>query len=154
MKPKAATRSNKRQIRPPEELLHWKCGALRGELDSSTPRVFGGFWGRVCLGWSLPRKSEKSVKISKKLEVDRGGQLIREDSYFVVSCVLQVVGRIRWRRESPGCGRAIWDLEYSCESLQSLPSFSFIFLHFPSSSFIFLHFPSFSFIFLHFPSFS
>ena len=34
---------NSALIRPPEELLHQKCGTLRGELDSPTPRVFGVF---------------------------------------------------------------------------------------------------------------
>ncbi len=32
---------NSALIRPPEELLHSKCSTLRGELDSSTPRVSG-----------------------------------------------------------------------------------------------------------------
>ena len=41
---------NSALVRPLEELLHYKCGALRGELDSSTPRAIGGFWSRVCLG--------------------------------------------------------------------------------------------------------
>ena len=54
---------NSALIRPLEELLNSKCSTLRGELDSSTPRVFRGFWSRACLGRSLPRKSEKSVKI-------------------------------------------------------------------------------------------
>ena len=42
-----------------------QCGTLRGELDSSTLRVFGVFWMVVFEGWSLPRKSEKSVRIGK-----------------------------------------------------------------------------------------
>ena len=45
-----------------DTLARGLVGTLRGELDSSAPRVFGGFWSRVCLGRSLPRKSEKSVK--------------------------------------------------------------------------------------------
>ena len=32
------------QIPPVGELLRRTCSPLRGELDSSTPRVFGGFW--------------------------------------------------------------------------------------------------------------
>ena len=32
---------NSALIRPLEELLHKKCSTLRGELDSSTPRVSG-----------------------------------------------------------------------------------------------------------------
>ena len=41
---------NSARIPPLEELQHQKCSALRGELDSPTPRVFGGFWSQVCLG--------------------------------------------------------------------------------------------------------
>ena len=41
---------NSALIRPLEELLHYKCSTLRGELDSPTPRVFRGFWSQVCLG--------------------------------------------------------------------------------------------------------
>ena len=41
---------NSALIRPLEELLHQKCGALRGELDSSTPRAFGVFWMVVVEG--------------------------------------------------------------------------------------------------------
>ena len=54
------------RVRPLEELQHYKCGTLRGELDSSTPRVFGGFWSRVCLGevsQESPKNPEKSGKI-------------------------------------------------------------------------------------------
>ena len=29
--------------RPPEKLPHQSCSTLRGEVDSSVPRVFGGF---------------------------------------------------------------------------------------------------------------
>ncbi len=32
------------RIRPPEESLHQTCSPRRGEFDSSTPEVFGGFW--------------------------------------------------------------------------------------------------------------
>ena len=35
---------NSALIRPLEELLHYKCSTLRGELDSPTPRVFGVLW--------------------------------------------------------------------------------------------------------------
>ncbi len=31
------------RIRPPEESLHQKCRARRGEVDSSTQKAFGGF---------------------------------------------------------------------------------------------------------------
>ena len=31
------------RIRPTGESLHQKCGARRGEVDSSTPEVSGGF---------------------------------------------------------------------------------------------------------------
>ena len=50
---------NSALIRPLEELLHSKCSTLRGELDSSTPRVFGVFWMVFVEGRSLPRKSVK-----------------------------------------------------------------------------------------------
>ena len=36
-------------IRPLEELLHKKCSTLRGELDSSAPRVSRVFWSQVLL---------------------------------------------------------------------------------------------------------
>ncbi len=48
-----------------------KCSTLRGELDSSTPRVFRVFWMVVFDGCSLPRKSEKSVKIGKHQPINR-----------------------------------------------------------------------------------
>ncbi len=38
---------------------------------SSTPRVFRVFWMVVFDGWSLPRKSEKSVKIGKNQPINR-----------------------------------------------------------------------------------
>ncbi len=65
---------NSALIRPLEELLHYKCSTLRGELDSSTPRVLRGFWSQVCLGRSLPRKSPKSVKIGKNRKIEGPGK--------------------------------------------------------------------------------
>ncbi len=42
------------------------ASTLRGELDSSTPRVSRVFWMVVFEGRSLPIKSEKSAKIGNK----------------------------------------------------------------------------------------
>ena len=48
---------NSALVRPPEELLHQKCSALRGELDSSTPRG----------AWRLLESSLSGVKSPKKV---------------------------------------------------------------------------------------
>ncbi len=61
---------NSALIRPLEELLEKKGDTFQGELDSSTPGVHEVFWMVVLEGSSLPRKSEKSVKICKNQEIE------------------------------------------------------------------------------------
>ena len=61
------------RIRPPEELLHQKCSTLRGELDSSTHRVFRVFRVAVLEGLESPEKVRKKVDSEESIHEDSAG---------------------------------------------------------------------------------
>ncbi len=61
------------RIRPPKELLHQKCSTLRGELDSSTHRVFRVFRVAVLEGLEPPEKVRIMVDSEESIHEDSAG---------------------------------------------------------------------------------